>query len=205
MTEENSSPTATPIRNRAVSGFKVFDIGLVVSYPFAVWFGLAILDYPPSLLGFTLVWIMVFLVVHYFPNVVRAIRFDEIRLIGIFRKGARAVRYEEVVRLVWAKDFSGGGVVLWLRNGDIVRLGGLDSKLLQRTVDVVKRSRPDLSPEQVHHGLMASWGLLADAEHRGENWRMTWLESFDYDHTFWGARPKGVIEKHEVQNSDPLK
>lgn len=179
------------IMNRGRRIYPAFMLVLLITYPLVMWFGWAILNYPPSLLGFTAIWLFVLFLWGYFRIDIHEIRFESDGLSARYRKGWKHTAYSDIVCIVWGKDFLGGGFGLWTRRGDVVVLGGMDNQLAEETLKTLRERRPDLLPGQDHQGPMsASWGVLSDEEHLNAEWRIRPRGSRDYERRFWGYEPR---------------
>jgi len=190
LTDSTGIVVSLPNRGKRVN--RIVQGATITSYPVVMWFGYAVLRFPPSLVGFTIVWIAMLLYWEYIPYEPLGVAFDAEGLTAKYRKGQKSIRYQDIVRIEWGKDFAGGGIVVRLSNDDIVVIADIDRRLMEEILRRVGSSRPDLGWGPVSHGLMSSsWGAVSDSKHRDESLlRMHWGESFNYDYFFWGRRLK---------------
>ena len=190
LTDSTGKVVSFPNRAKRVN--RIVQGATIASYPVVMWFGYAVLRFPPSLVGFTIVWIAMLLYWEYIPYEPLDVAFDGEGLTAKYRKGRKRIHYQDIVRIEWGKDFAGGGVVIKLSNDDIVVIADIHRRLMEEILTRVGSSRPDLGCGSVSHGLMSSsWGAASDSKHQdGSLLRLRWGESFNYDYFFWGRRLK---------------
>jgi len=179
------------MRNRAIWAITAMQLALILSFPAVIWFGLTILEFPASVVGFTITWIGLLVVLQFFPGIAMAIEFQDDRLTAMYRRGVKSLLCQDIVRVVWGKGFTGGGVSVTLKNGDLVRMGALEGRLVDMILAAIEKYGSNLKPIMIRPLPMGgSWGIIADDNHRDERVAITWSESFGYDYFYWGRSPK---------------
>ena len=189
MISQNMGITIIP--NRGLYALMALEIGFILTYPLAMWFGFAVLKSLPALIAFTIVWVILIIVIHFAPEKILKIGFDKTGLMAVYRKGTKNVRYEEIIRAIWRKDFAGGTIILWNKEGEIIRLAFLSKLLTDKTLSKIVDARPDLlMRDSWQVTISASIGILEDEEHLGMKWAWKWKDVKSHKRTFYGARPK---------------
>ena len=188
---QGGKPDSTMLRNSLTWAITAMEVGLIVTFPIVVWFGLVVLEFPLSVIGFTVAWWGMFVVLRYFPGTAMGIRFENGGLTARYRRGEKGFRYQDVVRIVWRNGIAGGGVSVTLANGELIKMGALEGKLVDMIIAAIRDSKPDLVPGRAGNlPLGAAWGIIADPQHQDARISITWGESFGYEYFFWGRRPK---------------
>ena len=165
---------------------------ITIMYLASMWFGLFVIRFWPSLMGFSIVWLLLMLYMQYPPYQPIEIRFQETGFTARFRKGEKAVNYADIVRLEWGGDFAGKGVMMGLRNDDVVSMNGIDPGLLNEILDAVGRARTDLGLGSSRGIIGSTRGEVADNEHRNASLLLSWRSSYGVELVYWGYRPKGA-------------
>jgi hypothetical protein len=195
MGEKRLEGSSVIIKNRAIWAITTMQLALILSFPAVIWFGLVILEFPVSVVGFTITWIGLLVVLQYFPSIILAIEFQDDRLTAMYRRGVKSLLCQDIVRVVWRKGFASGGLGVTLKNGDLVRMGALESKLVDMILAAIEKYGPNLKPITTRPFPMGgSMGIIADENHRDERVAITWSESFGYDYFYWGRSPKSRVD-----------
>ena len=179
-----------PNKGRQVG--KAFRIFLLATYPLVMWFDYALFEYWPSLIGFTFVWAIMFLIWRYLPYWPIEVRIRSDRLDAAYRKGTKTIGYDEIARIDWKSDLISGAITFRTEDSETIILSGVDLTLMKGVLDAVRGARPDLWSGLPQWGLNSSRrGSVSDSSHRdGQSLSEESRDYYSYDHFFWGRRAK---------------
>jgi len=201
----SASRGSAVIPNRARIIIRVFQIGLAASFPPIAWFGFVVLDSMIAVIIFVMLWIFGLIAAQYVPNQPLEISFSDLEFTVLFRQGVKSVNYGALIRIVWRTGATGGGISLWTRNDDVIRLAAIDRRLTDEVLRRIGAARPDLESAISESGFPTQGGGIAeDEEHRGQAWRWTWGDTRNHEHLYWGARPKKLDSASQTANRKKL-
>jgi len=169
-------------------------ISLMIAYPLIVYYFWILLAFPIGAVVMAIVLLLGNYALHFYPYTPKRVRLDTTGLDAIYHRGTKHVAYEDIATVRWVEGPLDGGLVLSLKNEDVVCLYSLTKSVYKGTFERICGARPDLLFGTTNDGILGSRaGTLMDAENRNLSdaaKKEGWWDSFAYEYHFWGRRPK---------------